>query len=115
MENQKRVIALGFFDGIHIGHAALMRRTVARAGEMGAIPTVMSFDVHPDTLVRGTEVPLINSAHGREELIRRLFGIESVVFIHFDRTVMQMPWQTFIQTLVDEMDAAAFVVGHGFY
>lgn len=58
-----------------------MRRTVARAGEMGAIPTVMSFDVHPDTLVRGTEVPLINSAHGREELIRRLFGIESVVFI----------------------------------
>lgn len=114
MENQKRVIALGFFDGIHIGHAALMRRTVARAGGMGAIPTVMSFDVHPDTLVRGTEVPLINSAHGREELIRRLFGIESVVFIHFDRTVMQMPWQTFIQTLVDEMDAAAFVVGHDF-
>ena len=50
----------------------------------------------------------------REELIRRLFGIESVVFIHFDRTVMQMPWQTFIQTLVDEMDAAAFVVGHDF-
>ena len=36
MENQKRVIALGFFDGIHIGHAALMRRTVARAEEMGA-------------------------------------------------------------------------------
>lgn len=91
-----------------------MRRTVARAEEMGAIPTVMSFDVHPDTLVRGTEVPLINSAHGREELIRRLFGIESVVFIHFDRAVMQMPWQTFIQTLVDEMDAAAFVVGHDF-
>ena len=114
MENQKRVIALGFFDGIHIGHAALMRRTVARAEEMGAIPTVMSFDVHPDTLVFGKEVPLINSAHAREELIQRLFGIESVVFIHFDRTVMQMPWQTFIQTLVDEMDAAGFVVGHDF-
>ena len=114
MENQKRVIALGFFDGIHIGHAALMRRTVARAEEMGAIPTVMSFDVHPDTLVLGKEVPLINSAHAREELIQRLFGIESVVFIHFDRTVMQMPWQTFIKTLVDEMDAAGFVVGHDF-
>ena len=107
-------VAMGFFDGIHIGHAALMRRTVARAGEMGAIPTVMSFDVHPDTLVFGKEVPLINSAHAREELIQRLFGIESVVFIHFDRTVMQMPWQTFIQTLVDEMDAAGFVVGHDF-
>ena len=73
MENQKRVIALGFFDGIHIGHAALMRRTVARAEEMGAIPTVMSFDVHPDTLVLGKEVPLINSAHAREELIQRRY------------------------------------------
>ena len=38
MENQKRVIALGFFDGIHIGHAALMRRTVARAGGDGRHP-----------------------------------------------------------------------------
>ena len=101
-------------DGQKLYEIARRGGEVARAGEMGAIPTVMSFDVHPDTLVRGTEVPLINSAHGREELIRRLFGIESVVFIHFDRTVMQMPWQTFIQTLVDEMDAAAFVVGHDF-
>ena len=40
--------------------------------------------VYPDTLVFGKEVPLINSAHAREELIQRLFGIESVVFIHFD-------------------------------
>ena len=37
MENQKRVIALGFFDGIHLGHAALMRRTAERAAQMGAI------------------------------------------------------------------------------
>ena len=114
MGDRKRVIALGFFDGIHIGHAALLERTVQRAREIGALPSVLSFDIHPDTLVFGKEVPLINSAAGRADLIRRLFGIENVIFIHFDRNVMQMPWQEFVQTLIQEMDAAWVVVGHDF-
>lgn len=114
MGDRKRVIALGFFDGIHIGHAALLERTVQRAREIGATPSVLSFDIHPDTLVFGKEVPLINSAAGRADLIRRLFGIENVIFIHFDRRVMQMPWQEFVQTLIQEMDAAWVVVGHDF-
>lgn len=114
MGDRKRVIALGFFDGIHIGHAALLERTVQRAREIGATPSVLSFDIHPDTLVFGKEVPLINSSAGRADLIRRLFGIENVIFIHFDRSVMQMPWQEFVQTLIQEMDAAWVVVGHDF-
>ena len=114
MADQKRVIALGFFDGIHIGHAALLRRTCERAVEIGAVPSALSFDVHPDTLVFGKPVPLINSSAGRADLIRRLFGIENVIFIHFDRTVMQMPWQDFVQTLITEMNAAWVVVGHDF-
>lgn len=114
MGDRKRVIALGFFDGIHIGHAALLERTVQRAREIGATPSVLSFDIHPDTLVFGKEVPLINSAAGRADLIRRLFGIENVIFIHFDRRVMQMPWQEFVQTLIQEMDAAWVVGGHDF-
>ena len=114
MGDRKRVIALGFFDGIHIGHAALLERTVQRAREIGTTPSVLSFDIHPDTLVFGKEVPLINSAAGRADLIRRLFGIENVIFIHFDRRVMQMPWQEFVQTLIQEMDAAWVVVGHDF-
>ena len=114
MSQFKRVIALGFFDGIHIGHAALLERTVQRAKEIGGVPSALSFDTHPDTLVYGKTVPLINSAAGRADLIRRLYGIENVIFIHFDRRVMQMPWQEFVQTLIQEMDAAWMVVGHDF-
>ena len=114
MGDRKRVIALGFFFFFYIGHAALLERTVQRAREIGAMPSVLSFDIHPDTLVFGKEVPLINSAAGRADLIRRLFGIENVIFIHFDRRVMQMPWQEFVQTLIQEMDAAWVVVGHDF-
>ena len=50
-ENIKRAIALGFFDGVHIGHGALLNKTKERAAEIGGMPSVLSFDVHPDNLV----------------------------------------------------------------
>ena len=114
MAETKRAIALGFFDGVHAGHAELMKMTKCRAEETGAMPSVLSFDVHPDTLVFNKEVPLINSAIGREELIRRCFGINNVVFIHFNKHVMCMPWREFIDSLIDELNIAWIVVGHDF-
>ena len=114
MDEQKRVIALGFFDGVHIGHGALLERTKLRAMERQAMPSVLSFDVHPDTLVFGTEVPLINSAIGREEIIRRCYGIDNVIFIHFNRHVMQMDWRDFLSSLIQELNVCHIVVGHDF-
>ena len=102
MQEIRRAIALGFFDGVHIGHGALLNKTRERAEEVGATPSVLSFDIHPDTLVFGTEVPLINSAIGREELIRRLYGIDNVVFLHFNRHMMQMPWEEFAASIVED-------------
>ena len=114
MAEIKRAIALGFFDGVHIGHGELMKRTKQRAAELGAMPSVLSFDVHPDTLVFGREVPLINSAIGREEIIRRCYGIENVVFIHFNRHVMQMDWRDFLEDLIRDLQICHIVVGHDF-
>lgn len=114
MAEIKRAIALGFFDGVHMGHAALLQRTKQRAAEIGAQPSVLSFDVHPDNLVFGRETPLINSAEGREDIIRRLFGIENVVFIHFNRHVMQMPWEDFAREIIERLNIAHIVVGHDF-
>ena len=114
MDEKKRVIALGFFDGVHIGHGALLRRTKQRAEELGAMPSVLSFDIHPDTLVFGREVPLINSAIGREDIIRRCYGIDNVVFLHFNRRVMQMDWRDFLEDLIGELRICHIVVGHDF-
>ncbi len=110
----RRAVALGFFDGVHLGHAALMERVKQRAAECLAAPAVVTFDVHPDTLVFGKEVPLINSAPEREEIIRRIYGIDETVFLHFNRSLMQMPWEQFITDLVDELNIASVVVGHDF-
>ena len=114
MPDTKRVIALGFFDGVHLGHAALMEMTRRRAMERHVTPAVLTFDTHPDTLVKGVEVPLINSPEGRAEIIRRVYGIDSVIFIHFSRAVMQMPWQEFMSSLVNELHAVHVVVGYDF-
>ncbi len=114
MQDIKRVIALGFFDGVHLGHGALMNKTKERAEELSALSSVLSFDTHPDNLVFGSEVPLINSASDREDIIRRYFGIDNVVFIHFDEHIMCMPWEEFICGLIEKLNVCHIVVGHDF-
>lgn len=114
MSEIKRAIALGFFDGVHIGHGALLEKTRERAEQTGAMPSVLSFDVHPDNLVFGRETPLINSAIGREDIIRRIYGIDNVVFLHFNQHLMHMPWQEFADNIIRELNVGWVVVGHDF-
>ena len=115
INNKKmRAVALGFFDGLHLGHAALLYKVNQRAAELDLEPAVLTFDVHPDTLVFGKEVPLINSAAQREEMISRLFYIDTTIFLHFNRKMMLMNWQDFIVSAVSELRIEAVVVGHDF-
>ena len=105
-----------FFDGIHLGHAALLDRTRQRAQALGLTPAALSFDTHPDTLVFGTAVPLLNTMAERELLMRRLCGMERVIFAHFDEAMMHMPWQVFVEDyLVRQLHAKHVVCGHDFH
>ena len=85
MENQKRVIALGFFDGVHRGHAALLRRVTAEAERRGVTPAAVTFDTHPEQLIVGTPMPLLSSPLDRAELMRRYYGIQEVIVVHSSR------------------------------
>lgn len=110
----RRVVALGFFDGVHLGHAALLNLAVQRAKELDAIPSAISFDVHPETLTHGRSVPLICSNEGRQSLMSRLYGIHDVILIHFNYDTMNMPWEQFLDSLVQGFGAVHFVVGYDF-
>jgi riboflavin kinase/FMN adenylyltransferase len=114
MTDKKRVIALGFFDGLHIGHSALMERALKISKEKDLLPSVITFDKHPASVVTGSQIPLINSCEDRAGLIHRIFGIKNVIILHFDKTLMQMPWQEFVERLASEFDAAHLVAGHDF-
>jgi len=110
----RRVVALGFFDGVHMGHAALLNLAVQRAKELDAIPSAISFDVHPETLTHGKHIPLICSNEGRESLMSRLYGINDVILIHFNYDTMNMPWEQFLDQMVQNFGAIHFVVGYDF-
>lgn len=110
----KTLYALGFFDGVHLGHIALLRqcRALAQAGNLRA--GVVTFATHPDALVLGSPPPLINTPYDREKLLRQRFGMDAVVTLPFDRATMAMPWQDFLALLVEDYAAAGFVCGEDF-
>lgn len=110
-----RVIALGFFDGVHLGHAALLRLTRRRADELGIPAAVLTFDTHPDTLVYHQPVPLINTLEDRKYLMEEKFSMDEVILAHFDRAMMEMPWEAFVDDyLLGELGAKHVVCGHDF-
>lgn len=114
MKRRKTVIALGFFDGVHIGHGALLEKTRERAREKGALPAVLTFDNHPDNFVKHERVEFISSATDRVYIIRRYYGIQNVFFLHFNAATMHMLWHDFIERIIETYDAVHFVVGHDF-
>lgn len=114
MDSRKRVIALGFFDGVHLGHQALMKKTVQRAAALGVSPAVISFDTHPDIYVHGSDVPLLGSVADRKDLISRIGGIDDIIMIHFDKRFMQTSWEDFLCSVQKDLGAVHLVTGRDF-
>ena len=115
MEQQKRVIALGFFDGVHMGHGALLRTVAERARALGALPCAFTFDRSPAAALTGKAVPLLSGVEDRTALMRTLYGIQEVIVASFDQ-MRQMDWQDFVaQYLKRELGAVHVVAGHDFH
>ena len=116
MEEKKRVIALGFFDGVHRGHGALLRRVTEQAAALGAVPAAVTFYTHPENLILHSPMPLLSSPTDRADLMRRCYGIRDVIVARFDERMMHMPWRDFItEYLVQEHGAVHLVAGHDFH
>ena len=94
-EKQKRVLALGFFDGVHRGHGALLRTVANTAKKLGATAAVFTFDRHPTTVITGQTVPMISSVDDRIWLMRHCYGIQEIVVANFE-SMMRMDWQDFV-------------------
>ena len=100
------VIALGFFDGVHLGHGDLLRQTAALAAENGWCSAALTFDRSP-----GKDGRLLSTVEDRIRLIRGLYGVEEVFVLPFSAEFMRMEWQSFLKSLVREHGAAHLVCG----
>ena len=108
----KTIFALGFFDGVHLGHQALLTATVKLAEQVGAMPGAVTFSVHPDGLVSGNAPGLLSTGCERDRLLR-LYGMERVLALAFDRELMETHWSDFLEQLL-EKGTAGFVCGDDF-
>lgn len=112
MDHSKRIFALGFFDGVHRGHQALLSECVRLAEQMGAQSAAITFERHPQSLFRADTPPLLTTLHDRFRLLSR-YGIDHVYPFPVNQAVMSTPWQDFLVGLMEE-GAAGFVCGHDF-
>ena len=110
----RRVIALGFFDGVHIGHGALLRRVAEIARHTGAVPSAFTFDTRAEGAEFKNAAPLLSTPADRVALMRRYYGIRDVIVVPFDEHMKHMPWREFVSDFLVGRGAVHLVAGHDF-
>ena len=99
---KKTIYALGFFDGVHLGHRALLNECRRLAREADCLAGAITFGSHPDELVFGRAPVLINTPEDRERLLRR--DMDRVITLPFDEKMHTTPWMDFLE-LLDEVES----------
>ena len=112
MDHNKRIFALGFFDGVHRGHQVLLSECVRLAKAMDCETAAITFERHPQSLYRADVPPLLTTLEDRFRLLLR-YGIDHVYPFPVTAEVLGKHWEDFLLELM-EYGAAGFVCGHDF-
>ena len=112
MRREKRIFALGFFDGVHRGHQALLEACRALAQQLDCCTAAITFDRHPRSLFTENPPAMISTVEIRQMLLRR-YGIDHIYTYPVTPEIMGMPWQDFVAELL-EYGAIGFVCGDDF-
>ena len=118
-DGKKICVAIGVFDGVHLGHQQIIRQTIADARQHGAIALVLTFDRHPNSVVAPERMPpLIYSLPQKLRAIGAL-GADSVLVVKFDKKFSEQTGAEFIRNLTRDLGSihsvcvgADFVFGH---
>jgi len=102
-------IVIGVFDGLHRGHAYLLDHLSREAARRDARPAVITFDHHPDEVIRGAAPPLL--LHPAERLERlAAAGVQVTVVQHFDETIRHTAYDDFVAMIASRVDLAGFLM-----
>ncbi|MFC6881017.1 bifunctional riboflavin kinase/FAD synthetase [Actinomadura yumaensis] len=111
----RSVVTIGVFDGVHRGHQRIVGAAAEEARRRGLRSVAITFDPHPDEVVRpGTHPPLLSTARRRIELLEGL-GTDAVVVVPFTLELSRVPPDEFVRSvLVERLHAAHVIVGEDF-
>lgn len=112
MRENQRVFALGFFDGVHLGHQALLKACVGMAEKLGVETAAITFEAHPQSLFSNQIPPLLTTLADRNRLLVR-YGMEHIYAFPVTKEIMSTDWREFLDQLMD-CGAAGFVCGDDF-
>ncbi len=105
------VVSIGVFDGVHLGHQAILAANVARGRELDALPTVVTFREHPKGVLLGHAPRTLTTLDHRLELFRRA-GIAHTLALQFNPELRAVSAEDFVdELLVGKLRARAFVLG----
>ncbi len=100
---RKVCLAIGVFDGVHLGHQQIIRQTLADARKHDGIAVVLTFDRHPSVIIAPARVPpLIYSLPRKIRTIESL-GMDTLLLIHFDRAFSEQTGEIFIRQLARDL------------
>jgi riboflavin kinase/FMN adenylyltransferase len=102
-------VVLGVFDGLHRGHAYLLRALRREAARRSARPTVITFDAHPDEIIAGRAPALLCDPEERLVRLARA-GVDLVVVVHFDARVRTTPYDEFVGSIAERVQLAGFLM-----
>ena len=109
---ERSVVTVGTFDGVHLGHRAIFDYLIARAQEESVLSTLVTFDPHPREIVYGESVPLLTTMEEKAAICERI-GIDRFVVVRFTETFSELSPESFIrEVLVDRLGIQKIVVGH---
>ena len=116
-DNLRRgAIAIGNFDGVHLGHERIILQLVAKATELGGPAIVFTFDPHPARILRPGQVPPPLTWTARKAELLAALGVEAVIAYPTDKTFLRLEARQFFDQIVrDRLDARAMVEGTNFF
>ena len=115
-QSRPSIVTIGVFDGLHIGHRAIIKKVAAEAKKSGSTSVAITFDPHPiKVLGSGHSVPSLISLKHRIRLIEEL-GIDTLLVIKFTRSLSRMSPEKFIKNvLIGKLRVKRLFVGENFY
>lgn len=103
LPDDRRIVAtIGNFDGLHLGHQAIMRTIVDRARATNGLATVVTFHPHPLRVVKPERAPRLMLTEEQKLAVLREQGVDAVCVIPFDRRIAEMPAEAFAQEILAE-------------
>lgn len=110
------VVTIGAYDGVHLGHQALLARARAMATELSCASAVVTFDRHPASVVRPDSAPLLLTDLDQRLELLAVAGVDHTVVVRFDEERSKESAEDFVnEILVGCLRARAVVVGHDFH